>query len=229
MATRNKSRRAFRSRGARVIIDLSQSQKDLIALVADKNMEATLRSVLQRHKSLEIRQINFDILVHPHRDPGCLSNAHTLLQPFNQRYLFSLVMFDREGCGQEAKTNAELESGVEKILFERGWPDRSCAITIDPELEAWVWKNSPHVSNALGWDNGIDKLYLWLKEKGHIEENEIYPKRPKEALEAALRNVKKPRSSSIYSELGSKLSLKKCADPSFLRLRTYLQSWFPVS
>ena len=227
MATRNKFRRAFRGRGVRVIIDLSQSQKDLIVLVADKNMEAALRSVLKRHESLETRQINFEILVHPHRDPGCLSNAHTLLQPFSQRYLFSVVVFDREGCGQEAKATAELESGVENLLFERGWTDRSCAITIDPELEAWVWKNSPHVSSALGWDDGVDNLYLWLKQKGYLEENENRPKRPKEALEAALRNVKKPRSSSIYAELGSKLSLKKCTDHSFLKLKSRLQVWFP--
>lgn len=210
-----------------MITDLSQSQKDLVALVADKNMEAALRSVLQRHDSLGIRQISFDILVHPHRDPGCLSTAHTFLQPFSQRYLFSVVMFDREGCGQENKTTAELESSVKNLLFERGWNERSCAITIDPELEAWVWKNSPHVSAALGWDSGVDKLYLWLKQKGHLEEGESHPKHPKEALEAALRNVKKPRSSSIYAEIGSKLSLKKCTDPSFLRLKSHLRIWFP--
>jgi hypothetical protein len=210
-----------------VIIDLSQPQKDLIALVADKNMEAALRSILQRHESLEIRQINFDILVHPHRDPGCLLNAHTFLQPFNQRYMFSVVMFDKEGCGHETKTTTELQSYVENSLFERGWTERSCAITIDPELEAWIWKNSPHVSNALDWDSGIDNLYLWLKQKGYLEENENRPKHPKEALEAALRNVKKPRSSSIYAELGSKLGLKRCTDPSFLRLKSYLQVWFP--
>lgn len=211
------------------MIDLSQPQKDLIALVADNNMEATLRSVLQRHEALGIRQIEFDILVHPQHDPGCLSSAHTLLQPFSQRYSFAVVMFDREGCGHESKTTTELENGVNNSLFERGWNNRSFAITIDPELEIWVWKNSPHVSNALGWGNEIDKLYLWLKQKGYLEEGENHPKRPKEAVEAALRNVKKPRSSSIYSELGSKLSLKKCTNPSFLRLQTYLQSWFPVS
>lgn len=212
-----------------MIIDLSQPQKDLIALVADKNMEAALRSVLQRHESLGIRQISFDILVHPLRDPGCLSNAHTLLQPFSQRYLFSVVMFDREGCGHETKAIDELEVNVKRLLFERGWANRSCAIIIDPELESWVWKNSPHVSSALGWSKGIDDLYSWLQQKGYLEEGENHPKRPKEALEDALRKVKKPRSSSIYAELGSKLSLKKCTDPSFVRLKSYLQSWFPLS
>ncbi len=209
------------------MIDLSQPQKDLIALVADNNMEATLRSVLQRHESLGIRSIKFDILVHPQHDPGCLSSAHTLLQPFSQRYLFSIVMFDRDGCGQESKTTTEIEDSVKKLLFERGWTDRSCAITIDPELEAWVWKNSVHVSNTLGWSEGIENLYLWLNQKGYFEGNDNHPKHPKEALEAVLRNAKKPRSSSLYAELGSKLSLRKCTDPSFLRLKSYLQTWFP--
>lgn len=209
-------------------IESSQNQKDLIVLVADKNMEAALKSVLGRHESLEIREISFDILVHPHRDPGCLSNAHTLLQPFYQKYLYSIVIFDREGCGQENKTNDELEDAVKSLLFERGWADRSGAITINPELESWIWKNSPHVSEVLGWVNGIENLYLWLRQKGYLEENESHPKRPKEALEAVLRNVRKPRSSSIYAELGSRLSLRKCDDASFLRLKSYLQSWFNI-
>ncbi len=212
------------------MIDLSQPQKDLIVLVADNNMEATLKSVLQRHESLGIRQIKFDILVHPQHDPGCLSSAHTLLQPFYQRYLYSVVMFDREGCGQEIKTTAEIEDSVKRLLFDRGWANRSCAIAIDPELEAWIWKDSPHVSEALGWNDGIGNLYLWLIQKGYLDGNENHhPERPKEAMEAALRNVKKPRSSSIYAELGSKLSIKKCTDPSFLRFKSYLHAWFPPS
>jgi len=206
---------------------INSSQKDLIVLAADNNMRAAMLSVLDRYESLDIRRISFDIYVHPRHDPGCLLNAHSFLQPFAQNYLFSLVMFDKEGCGQEEKTVAELERGVEGLLSESKWKDRSCAITIDPELETWVWKKSPHVTSAIGWTKSFDDLYSWLKTKGYLKEGEYYPEHPKEALEAVLRTVRKPRSSSIYSELGSNLGLKNCTDPSFLRLQSHLQSWFP--
>jgi len=202
------------------------SQKDLIILVADKNMEAAMTSILLRPESLGIRELGFDIFVHPYHDPGCLLDAHSFLRPFGQRYLFSAVLFDKEGCGQESKSVEVLQEGTEKLLSQSGWANRSCAIAIDPELETWIWKNSIHVSNAIGWENNLDGLYSWLRKNGYLEENQTRPARPKEALEAALRNVKKPRSSSIYAELGRKLSLKKCADPSFLRLKFYLQACF---
>jgi hypothetical protein len=209
-----------------VTIDSPSTQKDLIVLVADKNMEAALVSVLRRPESLGIRPLTFDIFVHPYHDSGCLLNAHTFLQPFSQRYSFSLVLFDKEGCGQENIPSTKLEQNVQELLTERGWYNRSCVTVIDPELETWIWKDSPHVSNAIGWANRLQELYTWLEDKGFIENNESRPSRPKEALEAALRSVKKPRSSSIYSELGSKISLRKCTDPSFVRMRTQLQIWF---
>jgi hypothetical protein len=137
------------------------------------------------------------------------------------------VIFDKEGCGEENCSAEELEETVEKLLFNKGWRNRSSAVVIDPELETWAWKKSPHVSQALGWENNFEDLYEWSRQNGYLEKNETCPKRPKEALDAALRTVRKPRSSSIYSELAAKLSLTNCSDRSFLRLRSSLQSWFP--
>ena len=205
--------------------NIANPEKDLI-LVADKNMEATIRGILQRPESLGIRAITFDIYVHIHRDPGCLLESHSFLMPFNQNYQQAIVMFDREGCGQENSSREELEVSVEDQVSLMGWGNRSSAIVIDPELEAWVWKNSPHVSNALGWGNNLIDLHNWLRENDFLSENEIRPRNPKEALEAALRIVRKPRSSAIYSILAQQVSLRNCIDPSFLKLRTSLQDWF---
>ena len=54
-------------------------RKDLILLVADKNMEASLKGLLTRFRSLKLRQVTFDLYVHPERDPGCLLRAHDFL------------------------------------------------------------------------------------------------------------------------------------------------------
>ena len=56
-------------------------RKDLILLVADKNMEASLRGLLSRFQSRRFRQVAFDLYVHPERDPGCLLRAHDFLRP----------------------------------------------------------------------------------------------------------------------------------------------------
>lgn len=206
--------------------NIANPEKDLIVLVADKNMEAAIRGILDRPDSLGIRHITFDIYVHLHRDPGCLLESHTFLLPFSHNYHHSVVMFDRDGCGQENSLREELEISVENLVSSVGWENRSVAIVIDPELESWVWKDSPHVSNALGWGN-LNNLHTWLRENSFLSENETRPLRPKEALEAALRAVRKPRSSAIYSMLAQRVSLKNCTDLSFLKLRDSLQNWFP--
>ncbi len=56
--------------------------KDLAVLVADKNTEAALGSLLARPQALGIHPIVADIFVHPRRDPGCVNEAHLFLQTF---------------------------------------------------------------------------------------------------------------------------------------------------
>ena len=48
---------------------------DLVVLAADKDMEHALRGLLSRHKSLPIRQIAFDIFVHPQHDAACATRG----------------------------------------------------------------------------------------------------------------------------------------------------------
>ena len=55
----------------------------------------------------------------------------------------------------------------------------------------------------------------------------IEPERPKEAFESVLRQMKRPRSSALYRRVGRTISLEKCTDPAFRRLRDRLRLWFP--
>lgn len=47
------------------------------------------------------------------------------------------------------------------------------------------------------------------------------------ALEALMYHLRRPRSSSLYEELAMKLSLHRSTDSSFGRLRSTLSRWFP--
>ena len=200
---------------------------DLILLVADGNMKAALSGVLNRTRALKICQVVFEVVVHPQKDPGVLHRAHEALRPLAGKFAHAVALFDREGCGREAEERETLEADVEQRLATNGWADRARAIVIDPELESWVWSDSPEVDSALGWAGHVPALRPWLTKKGLLEQREAKPRRPKEAMEAALRLVRTPRSSAIYGELAERVSLRRCTDPAFQKLVATLQTWFP--
>jgi len=202
--------------------------KDLVVLVADKNMEFSLRGILQRTKALGIGEIDFEIYQHILRDPGCFLNGHQTLLRFLNKFRHALVMLDREGCGRENKTREELESEIEARLVSSGWGNRAAAIVIDPELEIWVWSDSPEVDAALGWKGNSPSLRTWLENKGFFKDNYSKPDFPKKAVEEVLREVRKPRSASIYKQIADKVSLKRCKDPAFQKLKDKLVQWFAI-
>lgn len=199
------------------------SQKDLVILVADKDTNAAIQGLLQRHNALGIRQISVDVFVHVGHDPGVLNGAHEFLAPLTAQYAYALVMFDREGCGR--KESAEnLSQEVQSRLNGVGWSQRSNVIVLDPELEVWVWSDSPHVPVALRLSS--DNLESLLR-TNYRPEGQVKPIHPKEAMEEALYRSRTPRSSSIYSRLAQRVSLERCKDQAFLRLKDCLRKWFP--
>lgn len=204
--------------------------RDLVCLVADKNIEQALRALLTtRPQSLGIRDVSFEIYVHPESDPACSRRAHDFLRPFVNRFSYALVVFDREGSGQEHFSREALEENLEVLLSGSGWTERAAVVAIDPELEAWVWSRSPNVATALGWQGKSPDLASWLIQKNLLVEGQVKPSRPKESMELALREVRKPRSSSIYYQLAQKVGLLGCEDPSFAKLRRCLLRWFPLA
>jgi len=196
-------------------------KQPLVALVADRDMEKALQGLLQRHQALGIRPVNPRVFVHHRHDPGVLTQAHEFLRAFSDLYDHALVLFDREGCGQEQKTAAQLQQEVQNRLNNAGWRDRSQVIVLEPELEAWVWSDSPHVPSVLGTNaDELAKVRNAFQPDPHGK-----PKRPEEAMEQVLRRSGIPRSSALYEELAG-VSLQRCADPAFQLLRATLKKWF---
>lgn len=201
--------------------------KDLIVLCADKNMEFALRGILARGDALGLRPVVVDVFVHPERDPGCLNRGQDFLRPFAEDYSRALLVFDHQGCGREAVPPEQMEADLDSILAAQGWHG-SAAIVIGPELENWVWSDSPHVDDILGWSGRSPPLRRWLAERGLWNDGSVKPDQPKEAVEAALRHARKQRSSSIYRDLATRVGLGRCTDRAFLKLKAALRSWFPA-
>ena len=191
-------------------------------------MQFGIESLLNRPEALGIRPIKIKFHIHPERDPGCFHRSDLFLQPFHKLFKHAIVVFDRQGCGQQQNPREELEKIVTVNLSKAGWDGRASTIVIDPELESWVFSDSPELDIAIGWAGKEPSLRSWLAEKGFIAYGETKPAQPKEALESALKHAKIPRSSSLYSQLAQKISFRRCNDPSFLQFKAILQKRFSI-
>lgn len=200
-----------------------------MVLAADKDMEHALKGLFTRPEALDIRSIEADILVHPQHDPACARRGVAFLSNLSERYHYGLLMFDHEGSGREQDSIEELQASLDEDFARSAWGHRAKAIILSPELEAWIWNDSPHVEDVAGWKGRQPPLRHWLTDRGWLREREVKPARPKEAFQAALREARRPRSSSLYQQVAERVSLRHCTDKSFLAFREVLRKWFPAS
>lgn len=207
-------------------VEFWANMKDLVVLVADKNMEFLIRGLFPRVPVIEqIQDFSYESLVHPYRDPGIYNDADDFLRPFTDKYSYAIIILDHAGCGREEKTREEIEGDIEDKLTQAGWQDRACAIVVEPELENWVWVSEVRIAAAISWENTTG-IYDWLHENNWKEPEAPKPTHPKEAFEAALRACRTPRSSAIYREISSQASYQQCQDPAFLKMMNQLREWF---
>ena len=205
----------------------SGSPGDLIVLTADKDAKVVMEELMRRHADLGIRPIDVDIYPHPQHDNGVLKRSHDFLR-FLLKWRYALVVFDHEGSGREDKARTVLEEEVENRLAANEWENRSKAIVIDPELEAWVWDGSCQVSRFLDWPGGPRELQPWLKREGFAGPGDPKPRRPKEALQDAMFQRRISRSSSHFREMARDFRFRGCVDPAFVKFRSTMHTWFPL-
>jgi hypothetical protein len=208
---------------------MTEYERDLIVLVADGDMYYSMKALLARHHELGCRKVEPDIFKHPQRDSGCFNDCHNFLRKDYVKYRHALVLLDRAFSRNKklAEQSREyLESILEGNLARNGWADRAAAVMIDPELEAWVWSDSQEVDRCLGWHGRNPDLRSWLRDKALWAQGSAKPGDPKEAMEAAMREVNKPRSSRIFEKLARAVDFRRCEDRSFIKLTDTLRRWF---
>ena len=207
-------------------------KRDLFVVVADLDAENAIKTLLlSRQEALRI-QLDFDpgidLMRWSGRDPGCCKNAVDLLRTPQNGYKHAILLFDKHGCGEDQKPRESLEREIEEQLYRNGWSVDSVAVIIfDPELEAWVWSNSPQVSKIMGWGSNLDKLQAFIREKDLLSPDGTKPSDPKAAMRTAMRSAGRPCTATVFAELAEKVSTKGCTDPSFNKFVGTLQKWFP--
>ncbi len=200
-------------------------KKELIVLVPDKNTKFVLNGLLPRYHSFGIKQISYDIFVHPERDPGVYHRSVDFLLPFNRQYGYALVFLDSEGSGQENKNTDQIAFEIRSRLERTGWQNRTAVIVFNPELEIWAWVDSLHLASQLGWGS-YSSLQAFVQQQGFWEQGLAKPTRPKEAIEAAMREKRIQRSSAIYHKIATLVSFRSCQESSFLEFKNVLTEWF---
>lgn len=201
---------------------------DLVILVPDADMEATVRTLLNRPGALGIHSVKVEIMRHVQRDPGCRMDGHDFLRLWLNRAQHALIIFDHEGSGAENISREDLEAQTEARLAANGWQDRCAVVAISPELENWAWNPSAALDGVLGWSNTCE-LRTWVKnETAFWRSDSPKPDRPKEALDAALREARKRHSPAVFEDIAKKTPVSRCVDASFLKFKGVLQQWFAV-
>jgi hypothetical protein len=210
----------------------------LVILSPDGAYQQVLSAVFSRAKSLGIRGISVRLVRDPLHDSS--PKAVRLLMPFQRSHSHALAFRDFEGSGREDKmAPAELEAQIESELRSSGWASGSArAVVVAPEIEDWLRQPSPHIrerlqavarTNRAGLGEGWTELVETVIADHGGRTCYGKPKRPKEVFEAVLDRFGVHPSNAHYRFLGEKESLRNCASPSFQRLLSILQSWFPAA
>jgi hypothetical protein len=209
---------------------------DLLFLVADTNMREALAGFLERKavdRIVGCRRFDFDArrdikVAAGQCDPGLYKRASELLKPFRDGYRRAVVVADEEWEGSPGA--AAFESRLQAHLAAAGWrAEDALALVVRPEVDNWLWSDSPHSAEALGWDSW-QELSAALQGQALLVAGEAKPARPKEAAEWALRNGKgkAKRSAALYRKVASRVSVHRCADSAVEQLLEQLRQWFPL-
>lgn len=198
--------------------------KDLVIMVADKNMEFALKGALSRSIALGISDISYEFRVHMHRDGGVRTTGPDALALESRRFSHALLLLDFEGSGTHHDDPEDLEQELDDRL-RNDWNNNAKSIVLYPEVDIWVWGADALLQEIYDWPLQIT-IRQWLRDAGFEFDQNDKPKRPKEALEAIRKIHKQPRSSALYMNITERISLSRCRDTAFICLKNQLQAWF---
>jgi hypothetical protein len=186
-------------------------KRDVVFLVADGGMEQMLRGFLGRpqfHRGLRCGAFAFDpaedVFVAPAKDPGVYGTAHKLLEPFQERHYRAVVMLDAEWEGSPGAVAIREHIAGQLVA---SWSEFA-VVVIDPELEAWIWQDNPHIAKVFGCPDDFRKI---LAASGHWPEDALKPPDPKAALDHLRRRYRIRAFNASFGKLAGKISVRHFA------------------
>ncbi len=134
-----------------------------------------------------------------------------------------MVVLDQQFGGELPA--AEVRDDIVTRLEKNGWKDRCDVIVIDPELEVWLWQDSPHVEQALAFAGG--SLRRHLEGTGAWPDDAPKPTAPKETIQALVKAQRPLKTKVVYSRIAKSVSIHGCTDPAFKLFKATIRRWFP--
>ncbi|CAD5370103.1 conserved hypothetical protein [Rubrivivax sp. A210] len=210
-------------------------KRDCLFFVADKTMRETFLGFLGREDraaQLGCGHFAFDaaedlFFAAGQNDPGLNTRAGLLLSPFFHSHRKAVVALDCDWVGSPGQ--ARIIQNVSTQLHQGGWaPEDVIVIAIDPELEQWIWQDSPVLAEELRL-HAPGGLKATLAQRGLWPEDATKPPSPKDLFNRLRRENNVKLSSSIFKRIATRVPVARCEDAEFRRLVAQLQAWFPAA
>lgn len=207
--------------------------RDCLFFVADKTMRETFLGFLSREdRAAQLGCGNFDFdpaedlfFAAGQNDPGLYTRAGSLLSPFLQSHRKAVVVLDCDWDGSPGQ--AQILLNITTQLQQSGWAlEDVIVIAIEPELEQWIWQDSPVLSDELRME-APQGLKATLSQRGLWRAEDAKPQSPKDLFIQLRRENNVKLSSSIFKRIASRVPVAACGDDEFRRLVAQLQAWFP--
>jgi phenylpyruvate tautomerase PptA (4-oxalocrotonate tautomerase family) len=209
-------------------------KRDCVFFLADKTMRETFLGFLEREdreRELGCGNFSFDpaedlFFAAGQNDPGLNKRAAALLDVFLHSHKKAVVVLDCEWEGSPGQ--AQIIHNITRQLHESGWkPEDVIVIAIDPELEQWIWQDSPVLAEELRIDDS-QGLKSVLNQRGLWPQEAAKPPSPKALFDQLRRENNVKMSSAIFKRIATKVPVSQCQDSEFRRLTAKLREWFPA-
>ncbi len=207
--------------------------RDCVFFVADKTMRETFLGFFCRadlRSQLGCGLFEFDpeedlFFAAGQNDPGLWKRADGLLKPFQRTHFRAVVALDCAWDGSPGQ--AGIHDAISRQLVASGWDQaRFVVIAIDPELEEWIWQDSPILEKAVR-HHGVITLRETLAARKLWPMGMSKPPNPKEVFDLIRQENQVKKSSSTFRRIASEVPVAACVDPEFQRLAEALRTWFP--
>ncbi len=222
---------------------------DLLLIVEGRDDEAVLSALLERPKDMGICPITFDFR---RRSGAVLKEGVNVASQERNNFRKVILIWDHADSPYADRTPQRAQGIVQAELNKRTLRGCSKAITVDPELEIWLWQDYSAVAQALGvrvqdierwlkgWQRALkqsvgDRGLQDLMERRQVNlqrdsAQTLLEKLPKEALKWVCRQAKQKADSQLRGRIAQKADLKKWErNESFRWLCQQLRQWFPPS
>lgn len=219
---------------------------DLLVIVEGRRDEAVLRAILEREKDLRIRKISVDFR---RRSGAVCTQGLEVAQFEKQRQGFDkvILLWDHADSPYANHTPVKAQGIVQAKLNKWGLKNCSKALTVDPELEIWLWQDKNAIAKVLrvkpkqidGWVEEwrrslraeSEMANLLSRRKVDLHKDGAWTalvKLPKEALDWIVKRAGEKPDAGLLGEIARHADLKLWQqDESFRLLCETLQKWFP--